>query len=305
MTRTQAPSTRLPTNTDHGTSTRRSPSVLRVIGRCAIAAVGMVACAMSPALLEYIPGFSQWMTSLEAQPLSLPLIAASFVVVAFPLIAAAVVLPIVLRLTGLSWRQVLGGRSAGFSVTALFAATAAAAVVTACVIGVLALAGVDADRAADAGAAGVPVAAVIAIGLARAFLMQGIQEELWFRGFAFVGSENRPWLILGATTLAFTSLHLMSTGGQQSAAETFLYLVLPLGMGFWAGVERLCTGSVWPAIGIHGGMHTGMIVTALAGWPMGPAAWVGVGLAFIIAAAFRLAIRLAANGQRLPLLQAP
>ena len=288
MTRTQAPSAPRSANADPVAPPRRSLSVLRIVGRCAIAAVGMMSCAMSPALLEFIPGFNQWMTSLEAKPLGLPLLAASFVVVTVPLIAAAVVLPIVLRLTGLSWRQVIGGRSARFSVSALIAATVAAAVVTACVIGVLALAGVDADRATDAGAAGAPVAAVIAIGLSRAFLMQGIQEELWFRGFAFVGSENRPWLILGATTLVFTSLHLMSSGGQQSTAETFLYLVLPLGMGFWAGVERLCSGSVWPAVGVHGGMHTGSIVTGLAGWSMGPAAWVGVGSAFILAAAIRL-----------------
>ena len=46
--------------------------------------------------------------------------------------------------------------------------------------------------------------------------------------------------------------------------------------------------SVWLAIGVHGGMHTGTIITALADWPMGPAAWVGVGSAFVLAGIIRL-----------------
>ena len=264
------------------------PTVWGVAGRCALAAAGMMACAMSPALLEYVPGFTDWMTSLESQPLGPTLFFASLATLTVPLLSAGILLSIVVRFSRLSWRDILGHRTPGFSAGALLATTAAAAVLTAAVIGILSAAGVDADRAADPGTVGVPIAAVVAVGLARAFLLQGIQEELWFRGVAFLGDKSRPWLVLVGTTLAFTALHLTSTGGQQSTAETFLYLVLPLGMGFWAGVERLCTGSVWPAIGVHGGMHAGTIIIALAGWPMGPAAWVGVGSAFIIAGLVRL-----------------
>lgn len=264
------------------------PTVWGVAGRCVLAAAGMMACAMSPALLEYVPGFTDWMTSLESQPLGPTLFFASLATLTVPLLSAGILLSIVVRFSRLSWRDILGHRTPGFSAGALLATTAAAAALTAAVMGILSVTCPDADRANDAGTAGIPIAAVVAVGLARAFLLQGIQEELWFRGVAFLGDKTRPWLVLGATTAAFTALHLTSTGGQQSTAETFLYLVLPLGMGFWAGVERLCTGSVWLAIGVHGGMHTGTIITALADWPLGPAAWVGVGSAFVLAGIIRL-----------------
>lgn len=98
----------------------------------------------------------------------------------------------------------------------------------------------------DAGdTAGLPLFLILIAGIGRAFLLQGIHEEWWFRGFAFRGYRERPVLVLAATTVFFTLLHLVSSGGQQSASELFLYLALPLGMGFWAGVERLRTDTVW------------------------------------------------------------
>ena len=61
-------------------------------------------------------------------------------------------------------------------------------------------------------------------------------------------------------------------------------------MGLWAGVERWCTGTVWGAVGVHGGIHTGLIAPTLLGWPFGPAAWVSVGALLCLAAAVRLAV---------------
>ncbi|AQP45201.1 CPBP family intramembrane glutamic endopeptidase [Tessaracoccus flavus] len=141
----------------------------------------------------------------------------------------------------------------------------------------------------DAGdTAGLPLFLILIAGIGRAFLLQGIHEEWWFRGFAFRGYRERPVLVLAATTVFFTLLHLVSSGGQQSASELFLYLALPLGMGFWAGVERLRTDTVWGAVGIHGGIHVGLVGAQLLGWEMGPAAWITIGLALCAAAMVRL-----------------
>lgn len=275
-----------PTSHDPTTST----TVPRVVARCLVAAVAMFACALAPTLPFLIPGFLDWMSVERTGTEGVLQLLAQIgrysltVVVALPLLLLAA------RIEGVRLRAYFGAVGAGRAWGALAAATLAAALVTTLGAGAAMLTGLDAERGAAQDTAGIPVLLVIAVGLARAFLLQGIHEEWWFRGFAFRGYEQRPWLVLAATTVVFTVLHLASSGGQQSGAERVLYLAVPLGMGLWAGVERWCTGTVWGAVGVHGGIHTGLIAPTLLGWPLGPAAWVAVGAALCAVAVVRLLV---------------
>ncbi len=93
--------------------------------------------------------------------------------------------------------------------------------------------------------------------LGLAFLQQGIPEELLFRGWLVWRLRHRPVIAVIVTTLAFTVIHLVSQGGQESAWEHVLYLALPFGFSLLAVGLLLWTGSLWAAIGVHGGFHIG------------------------------------------------
>lgn len=112
----------------------------------------------------------------------------------------------------------------------------------------------------------------------RAFLLQGLPEELIYRGWFFALTRSRPMFTFWWTTFAFMIIHLTSAGGQQSVAEHVYYLSLPLGMGMLAGAVVLWRGSVWWAVGTHGGMHVCLpVATMIAPVDMGMAAWFTVG----------------------------
>lgn len=272
---------------DSSSSLRARPW-LTLLGRCLVAAAGMMLCALSPGLVTAIPGLEA--AADRAGQTSYPLaVAINVAILAVPLLAAAIVLPLVARIDKRSVRDYLGRVPAGRALGLGVATTAAAAAVAGAVVCMLRLAGVESMGAAPGPSANTPVLAIIVIGLAQAFLLQAIQEECWFRGFAFHDVSRRPWTVLSLTTGVFTLLHLASNGGQNSVVERIVYLVLPLGMGLWSGVERWCSGSVWPAIGVHGGMHTGILLAALAGSDTGLAGWVGIGAVFVGIAVARLA----------------
>ncbi|WP_227659065.1 MULTISPECIES: type II CAAX prenyl endopeptidase Rce1 family protein [unclassified Corynebacterium] len=86
-----------------------------------------------------------------------------------------------------------------------------------------------------------------------------------------------PRLTLAWTTAAFTIIHLLSSGGQESPGDRVIYLILPLGMGLLAGALRLTTGSLWAGVATHGGMH---MINSLIPWLVVPqgcdAAWVAL-----------------------------
>ncbi|WP_460945897.1 lysostaphin resistance A-like protein [Okibacterium endophyticum] len=103
----------------------------------------------------------------------------------------------------------------------------------------------------------VTVALLIVYYIGLAFLQQAIPEELLFRGWLLWRMRHRPVLAVVVTTLAFTVIHLVSNGGQQSAWEHVLYLALPLGFALLAVGLLLWTGSLWAAAGVHGGFHVG------------------------------------------------
>ena len=109
---------------------------------------------------------------------------------------------------------------------------------------------------------GVIVAGVVFV-LVRSYLLQGIPEELIYRGWLFSTTAERPVFTVVWTTLAFTVPHLSSSGGQQSTTDFLLYLVLPLGMAVLAGAVVVWKKSVWWAAGTHGGMHA--VMAALGG----------------------------------------
>ncbi len=117
-----------------------------------------------------------------------------------------------------------------------------------------------------------------------AFLVQGIPEELVFRGYIMQTLGARPvraWLVSSAF---FGIIHLISNGGQQNLLERFIYLITPFGFGLLAGALVLRCQSVWPAIGIHGGFH----VANWLGMPLqvgvGPVHWTVIGLIYIVVA---------------------
>lgn len=118
------------------------------------------------------------------------------------------------------------------------------------------------DAVPSSGSVGVIVAGVVYV-LVRSYLLQGIPEELIYRGWLFSTTAQRPIFTVVWTTLAFTIPHLSSSGGQQSTTDFLLYLVLPLGMAVLAGAMVVWKKSVWWAAGTHGGMHAVMAVLAI------------------------------------------
>lgn len=118
------------------------------------------------------------------------------------------------------------------------------------------------DAVPNTASVGVIVASVVYV-LVRSYLLQGIPEELIYRGWLFSTTAERPIFTVVWTTLAFTVPHLFSSGGQQSTTDFLLYLVLPLGMAVLAGAVVVWKKSVWWAAGTHGGMHAVMAVLAI------------------------------------------
>jgi membrane protease YdiL (CAAX protease family) len=102
----------------------------------------------------------------------------------------------------------------------------------------------------------------VAVILVQAFLLQGFPEELLFRGYLVQTATGRVrvWAVIALSTLLFGSLHLLSDSGSSTVTQRVLYLGIPLGFGALATVLRLATGSVWPAVAVHGGFHVSVYV---------------------------------------------
>lgn len=123
-----------------------------------------------------------------------------------------------------------------------------------------------------------PVWMSIVVLISQSFLLQAIPEELLFRGWLIGVLSARPLTAVLVTTGSFTIIHLVSNGGQQNALEHVLYLALPLGFGLLAAALVLWSGSLWSAVGVHGGFHLGNAV-AMAGLPPvdAPLSWLTIG----------------------------
>ncbi len=137
---------------------------------------------------------------------------------------------------------------------------------------------------------GVPTALVIALLIAQAVLLQGLPEELLFRGYLVNTLAARPWVAVGASTLLFTVIHLASGGGQQGMVERFIYLLPPFGFSLSAVGLALLTRSLWTAVGVHAGIHLATFAAVPFGLGDGPALWLltGIGHALVGAVALTL-----------------
>ncbi len=103
------------------------------------------------------------------------------------------------------------------------------------------------------------------------FVMQGATEEFIWRGWlsqSVGGSWQRQALI---TSVAFGLIHIISNGGHASIWEAVLYMTSAGAFGFTAAALYFATGSIWAAVGIHGGLHLANYVAGLLGGGEGPA----------------------------------
>ncbi|MDR7276731.1 CPBP family intramembrane glutamic endopeptidase [Catenuloplanes atrovinosus] len=93
--------------------------------------------------------------------------------------------------------------------------------------------------------------------LTRAFLLQGFPEEVLFRGYLVQSALGRLplWGVTALSVLVFGLPHLLSGSGAQSFGQQVLFLLLPIGFALLATAFRLRSGSVWPAVAVHGGFH--------------------------------------------------
>lgn len=89
------------------------------------------------------------------------------------------------------------------------------------------------------------------------FGMQGITEEFVWRGWftqSTGGSYHRQALV---AAVAFGLIHLASNGGHATFGEGLIYIVNAGAFGYAAAALYFATGSLWAAVGIHGGLHLG------------------------------------------------
>lgn len=99
--------------------------------------------------------------------------------------------------------------------------------------------------------------------LCTSLLMQAFPEELLWRGNLtdLLGARLRPRTVLILTSIGFGALHIISQGGQETAVDHLMYVVMAIGLGFACGAARLGTGSTWAAVGVHLGLHLGNAFT--------------------------------------------
>lgn len=93
--------------------------------------------------------------------------------------------------------------------------------------------------------------------LAAGFLLQGVPEELLFRGYLQgTLAERLPvGTAVVVSAVSFGALHLVSQGSGDTVSSKLIYVLYAVGMGLSAGGLRVLTGSTWAAIGLHGGIH--------------------------------------------------
>lgn len=113
--------------------------------------------------------------------------------------------------------------------------------------------GTPAESEITAGKA--PAWAIIWLVLLLAFVLQGIGEELLFRGYLMQNLRLRPVGAVVGAAVAFAIPHLISQGGQEGIWGHIAYLAIPFGFGLLAGALAIRFNSLWAAIGVHAGFH--------------------------------------------------
>lgn len=132
--------------------------------------------------------------------------------------------------------------------------------------------------------------ALVVAGLAQAFVLQGLPEELLFRGYQMTALRLRPVAALFVSAAVFASIHLISNGGQANALERVLYLATPFGFAVAGGALMILTDSLWAAVGVHAGMHVGALVGSFLGIGSGPQMWLLCGVVWTVIGCVLLAV---------------
>lgn len=229
----------------------------------------ILAAIYTGSVFSLLPGFDQWLAT-TSEPLAVVAMVAQTGLV---LAAAVALLWLVLRLQGSSLAAA-GWVWTKHSAPALalgLGLTVAVVLPSSLIITAL---GLGRDLQATGGASPLAVAVV---GLAMAFLLQGIPEELLFRGYLLHLFADRPVRGVWVSTAVFTVIHLVSSGGQRNALEHVLYLAIPFGFGLLAGALALTTRSLWSAVGVHAGFHVATLLGVPFDLRSGPVLWVVTG----------------------------
>lgn len=260
----------------------RWPTVVQVV----VAPVLLVLALVAPVLLTLLPGVRR--VDEPAVPAWVAAVA-TIVLSALVLASAVGAVWVAARLDGRRRLADVGWRWGRGDLRPFLVGLGVAAVVL-LVVG-LPLTAAGALRPDDTAAASAPLGLALAVGLAQAFLLQGVPEELIFRGYLLRSLRLRPEVAVLVSGLAFGVIHLVSQGGQQGWAERLAYLAMPTGFGLAAGALVLVTRSLWAGVGVHGGLHLTVLVVGLlaahgVGRPIGngPALWCLTGLAWTLIA---------------------
>lgn len=137
---------------------------------------------------------------------------------------------------------------------------------------------------------GLPWWALLIAGLAQAFALQGVPEEVLFRGYQMTALRLRPVAALFISATVFASIHVISQGGQENALERLYYLAMPLGFAIAGGALMILTDSLWAAVGVHGGVHVGFLVGTFLGVGNGPQLWLLCGAVWTVIGVALLAV---------------
>lgn len=102
-----------------------------------------------------------------------------------------------------------------------------------------------------------PVWVALVYSLVLGFVMQGMTEEFVWRGWltqSIGGGRQRQALV---AAVGFGLIHLVSNGGHATVWAGLAYILNAAAFGYAAAALYFATGSLWAAVGIHGGLHLG------------------------------------------------
>lgn len=186
----------------------------------------------------------------------------------------------------LSW---IGVRFTRWSLPLLLVGAAVSAVVTAVAVAVMRTGGAPQPGEALV-PPGTPTALIVVLAITQGMLLQGLPEELVYRGYMIRTLAARPVTAVVTSVLVFTVLHLVSNSGQSGVLEHVLYLATPFGFAVSAAGLALLLRSIWAAVGIHSGFHWALMVASTSVPTNEPAMWLALGAGHTLVGMAALAV---------------
>lgn len=247
---------------------------------CVLAVLLFLPAASASVLPRLIPGFSGLLERQNGVMVLAMALGAGITLLAYLLLAWALV-----RFIDRRPCAALGLRPSGRALAALAVGMLVSAAVVLGVLTLMSARGWGRPMEGDTSLTTAPWWMVIAVVLIQAFVLQGIGEEVVFRGYVLQTARSRArWAPLISAVL-FAIPHLASSGGQQNLWEHLAYLAIPFGFGLAAGYLCVVLRSAWAGIGIHGGFHVATAVAvALGVFREGPTAWLLFGAVYVVIA---------------------